>query len=607
MVLFKGGVDFQIEPIQNPNIKTEISRSFWSSKKIWLIVGVVAVILIAALISYFAGRGAFSESRVVLKIDGPSEIAAGELVTYKITYQNNNKVALSGVELNVFYPTDAVVIHDGNIAKTANESLNLGKLAVGQNGEKILTAYMVGDLGNIKTLKATLSYAPQTINSKFQKDSTLAATITSLSVPITLVAPPNVIGGQNMSYIIDYRNQSKQDLENLRLEVKYPDGFKSSQLSPLPTSRSQGQDIWDIEKLRQADNGRITIQGILNGNERENKIISVVLQKKITTPSGDAYVDFEKTEESSVISTPPLSVKLSLNDSSDYTAHLGDLLHYKIDFKNNNNSNITGLTLTATLNGNMYDTSTVQSNGFFDSRVNAIIWNASNVPDLNNLGPNQTGTVTFDVRLKNAFSGAIGARDSFVKAGVHIETMNVPAGLDLQRLTADEELVTRISTSPTFGQKVLINDDVFGQAGPFPPIVDRKTVFTIRWNLVNPSSDIVPAKITAILMPGVSWENKIRVSGTQVQPAYDSRQNTVTWDLGTLPGGVGLSFPQYEADFQISVTPSVNQVGNIVPLLRNVRFDGADSFTKEKISRTIQDVTTGSVNDSKATGAIQAK
>ena len=105
-------------------------------------------------------------------------------------------------------------------------------------------------------------------------------------------------------------------------------------------------------------------------------------------------------------------------------------------------------------------------------------------------------------------------------------------------------------------------------------------------------------------MPGVAWEERARVSGSQPQPAYDAGQRTITWDLGTLPAGVGVSFPQYEANFQISITPSLNQVGETVPLLKSVRFEGVDTFTKERILRTIPDVTTSNIDDSRASGNV---
>ncbi|MEX2053146.1 MAG: hypothetical protein WD898_02900, partial [Candidatus Paceibacterota bacterium] len=218
--------------------------------------------------------------------------------------------------------------------------------------------------------------------------------------------------------------------------------------------------------------------------------------------------------------------------------------------------------------------------------------------------PNQSGSIGFEVRLRPSFSGGLGARESFVKATAILETSNVPSEFDLDKISAQYEMITRISTAPTVDQKVLLNDSAFGSSGPFPPRVDQKTNFTVRWNLVNPSNDISPAKVIAVLAPGVVWENRVRVSGSQPQPVYNDQQRTVTWDLGSLPAGVGVVFAEYEANFQISITPSVNQVNQTVPLLRSIRFEGTDTFTKEVISRTIPDVSTANINDSDEIGAV---
>ncbi len=598
-------MDFKIEPIQNPNLTPPLHRPFLRFGRAKLIVIGVVILAVIALVFFFMGRGSFGEGRVELKIEGPKEISAGELVSYKIKYANNNKIPLSGVKLSFFYPPDAIVARDNNILNITNENFDLGELKSGESGEKTLTAFVVGDRGNIKTARAALTFKPSNLSSIFKKEASLATTITTLAVPLTLVAPPTAINGQNISYLIDYRNQSSEDLRDLRFQVRYPGGFKSSRYSPQPTSRSQGQDVWAIPALKQGEGARITIQGALSGSERETKTISVVLQKKITTATGDNYVDFEKTEASSVIASPILSVGLTVNDSADYTAHAGDLLRYKANLKNNSDSAITGLNFSVRLDGSMFDFASVRSDGFFDSRASTIYWNGSTVPALNNLGANQSAAIEFEARLKSSFSGSLGARESFVKATAHLETPNVPADLDMDKLTADGELVTRISSSPTFAQKVFLNDSVFGSSGPFPPKVNSKTAFTIRWNLVNPSSDLSSAKVTATLMPGVVWEERARVNGSQPQPVYNSGQRTVTWDLGTLPAGIGVTFAQYEADFQISITPSVNQVGGVVPLLKNVQFEGTDTFTKERILRTISDTSTSNISDSSASGNVE--
>ncbi len=599
-------MQFQIEPIQNPNVKRpKPFRSIFSFKKAKALFAGALVLLVIALIFFFLGRGSFSENGVDFEIEAAKEISAGDLVTYKIKYRNDNKVDLNNVKLSFFYPQDAIVLKEEGISSTTNENIDIGDLNSGEAGELELQAFIVGDRGNIKTARGTLTFSPSTINSTFKREASIATTITTLAVPITLVAPPTVINGQNVSYLIDYRNQSEGDLENLRFKVRYPEGFQIDRFIPQPSGKDQGQDVWEISNLQKDEGSRITIRGVLTGNERESKTISVTLQKKIETPSGNQYVDFEKIEASSVIATPLISVSLVLNDSEDYTAHLGNLLRYRISFSNNSEVDISNLELSVKLEGNMYDFSTVRSDGFFDSRLNTVFFNGSILPSLNILRPNQSGSIRFEVRLKPSFSGGLGARESFVKATAALETSNVPAEFDLDKMSARDEMITRISTSPTLSQRALLNDSTFGSSGPFPPVVNQKTNFTIRWNLVNPSNDISPAKITAVLAPGVVWENRVRVSGSQPQPVYNDKQRTVTWDLGSLPAGVGIVFAEYETNFQISITPSVNQVNQAVSLLRNIKFEGTDTFTGEVISRTIPDISTTNINDSDGSGTVQ--
>lgn len=609
-------MDFKVEPLQNqPTIDSQIqiqTEPKWSIfdlikdkiKTKYIAVG-LGLIMLVAVIFFLMGNESFSESGVELKIEGPTEISSGDLVEYKVIYKNDNKIALDEAKLVFFYPPDSIVVKNGAPAASTNEVFELGKIDGGGSGEKFLPAYVIGDKGNIKNARAILTYQPESVSSVLEKTANLNTTITNLAVPVTLVVPPTAVNGQAVGYLVDYRNQSDQNLVDLRFRVSYPDGFKVSRYSPQPSSRDGGQDIWDVKLLKQGEGSRITIEGQLSGRERESKTVMVTLQKKVMTETGDFYVDFQKSEASSVIATPLLSADVSVNGTRDYVAHLGDTLRYRINFFNNTNFDINNLTLSAKLDGTMFDMASIRTTGFFDGRLNTVFWNGSAIPELNNLRPNQSGFAEFEVKLKPNFSGVPGARESFVKISVRLETPNVPPDLALDKLTADDDLVTRISSAPTFSQSIRISDAEWGTSGPYPPKADQKTIFTINWKLVNPANDISPAKITAILAPGVSWENRTRVNGNQPQPSYNSQTKTVTWDLGNLPAGVGVNFPAYEAFFQVSVVPSINQVGNLVDLLRTVRFEGTDIFTKEKIIRTAPDINTSNVVDSNQGGTVR--
>lgn len=596
--------NFYSSPLQKPNL---IERFGKGSIKIMLAVALLVVV--AVVLFFFFGRSSFNDSNVTLNVGGQTEISAGDLITFKVSYFNKNRESLLAAKLTFSYPDGAIPIKDGNIPASNQETVDLGTINGKSGGDKEFQAYVIGDKGNLKIARATLEFNLKNIQSAFKKDAQLSTTITTLAIPLTLVAPPTANSGQQITYILDYRNQSTEDKNNLRVKLTYPNDFKPGQFVP-PTS--SGNDTWDIALLKQGDGARISISGILTGREREAKNITATLQRKITTPGGDVFVDYEKTDASTVISSPPLGLEIRLNDSQNYTAHLADRLRYILYVGNNNDFDILGLNLSARLDGNMFDLTTVSAKGFFDSRSRTIIWNPSVIPELGDLKPHQTIQVPFEVILKNNFSGGFGTKDSFVKVTAHSETTNVPAELALDKLAADDDLITRISSAPTFEQKTYKNDEVFGSEGPFPPKVDKKTVFFIHWTLVNPANDITPAKITAVLAPGVAWENKVRTNLTdpasivaKAGPAYSQRANLVTWDIGTLPNAVGTTFPKYEGIFAVSITPSVNQVNKTLPLLMGSSFQGADNFTKEKLVLTTLDASTATIADVQSFGPVQ--
>jgi uncharacterized repeat protein (TIGR01451 family) len=600
-------MDFQITPIENPNVITEtpIRRSFWAKHKYKIIIGLFVILVALGFYLYFSRRSPFNESQVTFTIDAPGEITSGQLITYKVNYANNTKIGLIGAKIDFVFPPNAIAVKDGEISTDTMDSADIGDVAAGAEGEKDFSAYVVGDKGNILTARATLSYQAQNFSSTFQTDASAPSTITTLAIPLTLVAPPSIISGQSVTYLLDYRNQSSQDFSDLQFVLKYPDGFKLSSASPQPTS---GQDTWDLATLKQNDGARITIQGTLNGNPGDTKDISLILQKKITMPSGDTYVNFEETDATSLISSPFIGVSLKLNDTANYTAHLGDSLNYTIDFSNNSNDDITGLVLTAKLDGQMFDLTSVNSPAFFDSRTNTLTWDQSLIPALALLKSGQHGQASFKVNVKKSFTdNGSSIASSIIKVSAHLETPNVPSDLNTDTLATDDQLTTRISSEPVFDQNITINDSQFGSSGPFPPVVDSTTKFTVDWSLVNPSNDVSPAKVTATLAPGVKWENQVRSANGQPLPVYNSKTNTLTWDLGTLPDGAGVTTLKFEAFFRISITPSVNQVGQSPTLLKGVRFDGTDTDTKEKISQTITDALTTDVSDSTSGGTVQAK
>lgn len=590
-------MDFQITPV-NPPIRYGLEGIKSKKSKKWFFI-LSGVFVVVGLAFFLLGRTSFSESKVELKINGPAEISSGGKVTYSIEYKNGNKQALQNLKLAFFYPPDSIVLKDGQISQFLTENIELADLGPDESGKTEFSAYLVGNRGDIKKANVLLVYSPESIRSTFEKESDLATNITSLAISLTLVAPPSAISGQELAYILDYRNESQEEFTDLKLKFAYPDSFSVSRFSPLPTF---GQNTWEIKSIKPGEGQRISIFGVLRGSERENKPVSVILQRKVD----GTFIDFEKSSSGTAISTPPLSVAIKANNRSNYIAKLGDELDYEISFANNSNIDLLGLTITVKLEGVMFDTSTLAGNGFFDGSAKSVIWNASSSPLLNKLASGQKGSVNFRIKIKENFAGGGfgGAKDFVVKVSAKAETPTIPEGFDFDRLGADAELVTKISSLPVLDQSGIYNDEVYGASGPFPPKANQKTFYTILWEVSNTSNDFSKTRVKGVLPAGVNWENKARVNGQQTIPVFKPTFREVVWDLGVLPAGTGNQFPKYQAWFQVSFTPSGNNVGQPASLIKNMFLEGEDSFTRQAILVRVNDITTNDLVDFPGQGSV---
>src|SRR3989338_2699415 len=218
----------------------------------WLLI--LAFVVAAVGVGFFLfSRSSFSPGKVEFKINAPEEISSGEKVVYSIEYRNDNEKAIKDLHLTFFYPHDAVDIRNGRLTALQTESVKLNDLGSGEEGKIEFPAYLVGSRGDIKKARAIMSFYGEGIPSVFKKETSVATNISSLAVSLTLVAPPNAISGQEVTYLLDYRNESPDDLSDLRFKFTYPSGFISSKFSP---NTFFSKDILDVKKLKSGEGDR---------------------------------------------------------------------------------------------------------------------------------------------------------------------------------------------------------------------------------------------------------------------------------------------------------------------------------------------------------------
>jgi hypothetical protein len=144
-------------------------------------------------------------------------------------------------------------------------------------------------------------------------------------------------------------------------------------------------------------------------------------------------------------------------------------------------------------------------------------------------------------------------------------------------VTVSENRTVRISSQVSLSSEVLRSSGPFTNHGPIPPKAEEETTYTVFFNVGNTQGDMSEAKVTARLGSGVSWLGPASDSSENV--TYDPDSNLLTWDIGALSSGAGFSSSARELVFQISLTPSISQIGTVPTLVSNILFSGREVAT----------------------------
>jgi hypothetical protein len=580
------GEDFQMREIQQEPIPIQPTPpekkgggliSLFNKKNFpkTLIVILILVILMAVG-AILWGRHSFSRAKVQFDVKVPENIASGEEVSFKVDYQNNNRVALYDASLIIDYPQGTFSPEGKEVFQ---EQRNIGTILSKSAGEEEFKVRFVGEEGSAKNLIIKLNYQPQNISSRFENSSSFGIEINSVLIDIKISGSEKTVVAQEVNYLIEYENKTEEDISDLKIEMDYVDDFEFKNANPAPTEATN--NAWQLASFKAGEKKSIALGGILNGKEGEEKILKV----KIGRMEDDVFIQYSQSEFITQISPSPLLILLTIEDiEEECNLNPGQTLHYQIDFKNNTDIALNELVLKAYFQDNVFDFKTLDlgGKGFFDSQKNIITWSGAEVSSLNLLQPNQEDKVSFSMKIKDALPiFKYNDKNFQAKVRAEIQTLSVPAKFAISELKFEKELVCKINSELDLEDKVYYYEPKPGifNTGPIPPKVDQLTTYTAHWQLANTSNDLENVQVKAILPQGINWSNYYTNSVSNSTVSYNDRTNEVVWEIKKVPAGTGVVLPIYELIFQIGLRPSLTQVGQTPTLINETSVEGKDTFT----------------------------
>jgi hypothetical protein len=548
--------------------KQEPAMPLWF-KKLIIAVSAIFVLIVLGTAIFFINFFGSGGSNVVIEVDGPEEVLRGVPFEIDVSINNGTDSLVSNAELSL----------------SLDEGIrNLGNL----NGDRVFTD-QIGDLGKGSLAKRTyrflavggeeeeeiafsLSYFSSRQN-RFETKETWKVKIGGSAVKIDVQKPEQILPGSVFELDIQYENNSDFDLPEAVLEVKYPSSFRFSSASLNPDSLN---NYWRLGELRSGSSGNLQVRGTIEGGDN-SFTLPVVFGARFL---GEDFPVVEEVIELTV-SPSPVGLNLLVNRRSDYVARIGDRLTYTIRYENSSGIALTDVVISAELTGELYDFSTLSSNGNVSNGARTVTWDVSSVPALRLLDAGASGEVGLEIKLKDRFPiSRLNDKDFSLRFKAELTSPSVPYYLSASETRAEASVETKVAGLTQVDAQAFYRDALskIVNGGPMPPKVGEPTEYTIHWLVTNYATDISGVSVKAHLPQNVRWTGIVK-SNTDTVPLYDEGTREIVWNIDKIRATQGVLDESLAAVFQIEASPVSSDLGNFQELVSATILKATDDFT----------------------------
>lgn len=556
-------------------------------------VGILIFLVLAgggALAYYLFSKPA--RPNVGVEVSHVDQVLLGEPFTVTVSYSNYSDAVLKNAALSLALPDGVSFV--GVSSDQRVSEIAVGDVGPGSLSQQTFELVALKDPETLKRLEAKLKYQiADGSRTQFESTTNIDVPVSEPAISLSLVTPQSVVSGEEVQVTLNYQNISKTDFRNVTLSFDHPPF-----LSVTRTSRNDGKmNDWIIPDLPPKASGTITLFGDILGIDQTEFTLHAKLSMEL---KGEPYDVNTQTAQVS-IAPSPFGITIETNGSSSYVAHIGDRLEYVIRYRNNAKVALQNISVQAKLSGELLVPSGLSTNGIFNSIANTITWNSLNIPELVSLAPDEERTLMFSVPLAAQFPiRRLSDKNYSLRVQVQIESPTVPPGIAAPKTISITNAETKVQGVMNLQAVGLFYDALSGilNSGPYPPRVNKSTQYTIHWRVTNYATDVSNAHVSAVLGPGVKFTGTVQSNG-DTKPVYNAGTGEVTWDIPFIVATKGVVGLPLEAIFQIEKTPSVNQVGQTLPLIGESRITGGDMFTSSTLQAVSRSIDSSLPDDTK--------
>ncbi len=504
---------------------------------------------------------------------GIERIKSGELMAMGITYQNRTKFNLRNSVLSVQLPNGFEVDRTKTPeAEFSNQStFDIGVIKPGAKGEKTIWGYFWTEIGAEEKITSLLTYLPDERTSREQKMSALLVTLPESILKTEVTAPANALPGQEVPVSIAVTNQSDRTISLVDIAVR----------DQNPKSYFKIKE--PMEGLSFAPGETKTFSGNFILPTQSGKF-NLTVETSITVKSVYNFVQTRTVAPIEIASLPNFNLKASWK-TPDYLEG-GSEIPVVISWKNSGQKELKNSRLRLEFKPTgVVDLKTVARDNNLIIDGNDLVADKTNRTALSNIKPGSEDAISLKITLLSKFNaGDVENAQLEVKPVLEGELPEVTGQkASIEGTVANAPLATELTWSAQT-RYFTPDGDQLGR-GPLPPVVGEPTKYWIFARITNTTNAARDAVFTAMVAPGVQFTGKQSVTiGEPVK--FDDKTRTVSWNQHSLPANsvTGLYF-------ELSISPTPQQIGQSINLIKSPRFTAADDWTGKTFSLDASDLT----------------
>ncbi len=581
-----------------PEVALKKKKGYSSFFKKFFIFGLIFCLGALGFAAYSLIRGAntVTPENIGFDIIAPNLLDGGTEQIIQIEITNRNPVALRSPRIVLEYSESTRA--SGEDVKRLERSLDT--ITPGATLLEDFPIVLFGEEGQERTLTARLEYRVDASNALFT--STTDHVITLLSTPLDFIVtlPDELVPGQPITIDLEVFSNSLEVLNDIMISADYPMGFRFESASSDPTF---GESLWVVGDLRPNETKTLTINGFLDGVTNQEQRFQFSIGVQDTRREQVLATVYNTVGRDVMLKQPFLALRPMIDRAGPNdipVANAGSRIPITLEWENNGSMRLTNVVIEAFFSGNAFNPQAIGAQqGFFDSNTNTVRFAPTTSPVLAAVAPGEGGSFRIDISPRPLVSSTGSIENPVIEISYSLEGVDETGALTRINNALSQKIL--INSDFRLTQRTLYHSGPFTSYGPIPPRVGTPTSYTLVWTVTNTSNEVRDAVLTTRLPLYATWTNRVIPQREDV--SYNEVTREITWNLGTLPPGVGTTVSPREVYIQLEILSSLSLVGSSAPLTEELLLSGRDRFTNFPLEFRRSGHTTRLMNDTSSTGA----